>query len=217
MNPTLTFYPATNDSGSLGDYSSTSYTQSVDSTFEDAKERGIWLFGDSITVSDAKALAQNLIVDGIITAVFGKGGAPTRALLDYAEDRVALSGNPNIVVMASGSNDIFNPEIMPSQINRAISIFGPSAKIIWVTSWVQRWSQSTEIQFADSRNSGRVNGAIRSAPVTVVDWGRFLANALGRDKMYLRDGVHTTDGIGEKYSGRDARNALIANAVRSTL
>lgn len=213
--PSFTFYPATNDSGTLGDYTNSSYTESTDSTWTQAKNSGIWLFGDSITVGDAKDLATTILPDGIITAVMGKSGAPTRALLDYAENKVASIGAPRLVVMATGTNDIFCPEIMPSQIARAKSVFGDEARIIWVTTWAQRWAQSAEVQWADSRNSGRVNGAILSSGLRVVDWGRFLGNAVGRDKMYLRDGVHTTDGIGEKYSGRAARNSIIATAIRS--
>lgn len=211
----MTFYPATNDSGSLGDYTNNGSKTSTDATFISAATNGVWMFGDSITVADSKDFATRLsAAGGGYTAVYCQGGAPTRHVLDFAvAKKNQLSLQPQIIVMAAGTNDIFNPEIMTSQIQRTRNEF-PSSKILWVTTWVQRWSYSQDIQFADSRNSGRVNGAILDSGVdAVVDWGRFLANKPGRDKMYLRDGVHTTDGIGEAYSGQGARNQLIVDAA----
>lgn len=211
-----TFYPATNDSGALGDYSTNTVKESSDLTFITARSSGVWMLGDSITVSDSYEFAQRLYAaNGGTTAVFAQPGAPTRLLADYALAKKQEFGQPDVLIMATGTNDIFFPEVMPAQIARIKSEFNYS-KIIWVTTYVQRWSQSIEVQLADSRNSGRVNGAILNSGVDkIVDWGRFLTNKSGRTTNYLRDGVHTTDGVTTTYSGRGARNQLIVDSALS--
>lgn len=210
----LVYYRETNDSGTKGDYTANIPKESLDSTWITAKHNGIWLFGDSITVADAYSLAVLLDERHQYTvAVFAQGGAPTRAIVDYAIERKAKSDPavpPELIVMATGSNDIFYPEIMPSQIKRMKETY-PDSKIIWVTTWVQRKTVSTAVQFADARNSGRVNGAILGGNEYVVDWGRFLAEKSGRAEAYLSDGVHTN------LAGQAARNELIRQKIQQVM
>jgi hypothetical protein len=116
------------------------------------------------------------------------------------------------VIMAVGSNDVFNPPVMAAQITRLRAALEPrGVKVSWVDVQVSRIRYSTAVQLADQRNTGWVNAQIHSgcvAPCTVIGWGEFLsANPAYRLPAYLRDGVHTTD------AGKAAWAALIAAEV----
>ncbi len=196
-------------SGRLGSWNVLGRTTSPDAVFAAARS-GVWVYGDSITRSDYDNLATSLVAKGIVSAVDAQGGLPTTPAVDRLAVRVAAQGPPRVLVMATGSNDIFNPSYIATQTKRVRSIVGSTTKIVWVNVYVKRTSVSATMQTYDLRNSRTVNAAIGAAPANrVVDWYGFLLAKSSRPGAYLRDGVHTTS------SGQAARNALIVAKVTS--
>lgn len=197
-------------SGSLGDWTGNPVTETTASSIKLVKDRdGVFLFGDSITTQDARALAEDLLAQGDSLAVNAQGGRPTGPTVDELERWKNTYGLPSRVIVASGSNDIFDPRPMASQVERAAQLVGPQTCLTWVNVHVSRWSQPGGVQVADQRNTGWVNAQIaavatRYPNVNVVDWELFLASKPSRIDTYLRDGVHTSVPLGQ-----DARNALI--------
>lgn len=200
--------PSSSASGTLGDWTKNRRVLSEDSRFLRAQTGGIWLYGDSITAADARDLAVRLGAHGLVTAVDATPGIPTTPAVDRLAERVARQGSPDVLVLATGSNDIFAPTALGSQTGRVRSVVGPETEIVWVDVYVKRWSKTAAVQSADLANSQRVNGYIHTAPAdVVVGWYGFLLAKSTRPAVYLRDGVHTTE------SGRAARNVLIERAV----
>lgn len=200
-------------SGQLGDWTTLGRLISTERQIVPAVDRdGIYLFGDSITVATARGLAESLLADGITTAVNAWSGRPTTPAVDALEAWVADYGAPRRLVMALGTNDIFDPSVMAAQIERVMGIVGPQRTVIWPTVQASRSRQPTSVQVADQRNSGWVNAQIveasgRHPNLQVVDWSAFLAAKPSRLTAYLSDGVHTTS------SGAAARNHMLRRAV----
>ncbi|EAP97707.1 hypothetical protein JNB_19593 [Janibacter sp. HTCC2649] len=190
-------------SGSLGDWKLLGRTTSTDASFKAAKA-GVWVYGDSITRADYADLAASLTAKGVPSAVDAQGGLPTLPAVDRLAARVARQGSPRILLMATGSNDIFRPTFVGSAATKVRALVGPGTKIVWVNTYVKRTRVPATMQTYDLRNSMSVNTAVTTARVNVVvDWSGFLRAKASRPGAYLSDGVHTTP------LGRDARNALI--------
>lgn len=196
-------------SGGLGNWNTLGRTTSTDAAFSTARA-GVWVYGDSLTRSDYATLAASLQARGIPSAVDAQGGLPTVPALERLAARVARQGAPRILVMATGSNDIFRPTYIAPASTKVRRVVGAQTKIVWVIVYVERVRVSPTMQAADLRNSRTVNAAIASAPTNrVVDWYGFLMAKSSRPGAYLKDGVHTTT------SGQAARNALIVASVTS--
>lgn len=150
------------------------------------------LYGDSITFGGKSAFAAEMSARGLTTYVDAWSGRPTTPVADAI---VAETVFPPVVVVASGTNDIFNPTVMAAQIQRIknhIAEVSPTTKLYWVDVQATRWGQTDVIERNDQRNSMAVNLAIYQNMGTdhVLQWtARFMANPnlLG---TYLVDGVH---------------------------
>lgn len=200
-------------SGTLGDWTGASHTISTDTQIVPARTGGAWVFGDSIMVGDAYDLATKLNAMGLSMAVNAWSSRPTTPAVDALEEWVGEYGQPSRVVMATGSNDIFDPTVMAAQVDRVMAL-ATEAQVWWVNVYVGRTSVDAATREADVRNTGWINSQLARAlarhdRLTVLPWFEFLAaNPAYRLTAYLRDGVHTTDPI-----GRNSRNTLIANAL----
>ena len=131
--------------------------------------------------------------------------------VDALEDCARLYGLPRRIVMATGSNDIFEPPVMAEQVDRVMSIVGRSRVVFWVNVHVARTAQPASVRAADLANSHWVNEQIDSAAVRhpllrVVRWGERVATP-EMQVAYLKDGVHTNP------SGQFVRNSMIARAA----
>ena len=167
----------------------------------------VLIVGDSITVGNYKALAADL--PGRRLAVNARSG---RGTVDAVNQVLAMPVVPPRVIMAVGSNDVFNPTVMAGQVRRLRQALEPRGiRVHWVTVQVSRWKYSAATQLADQRNSGWVNAQIQAgctAPCRVIDWAAFLAsNPSYRIPAYLRDGTHTT------AAGTAAWGCLLAGGV----
>jgi len=160
----------------------------------------IRVYGDSITFGGKSALAAELASKGQDVFIDAWSGRPTTPVAD-AICNETVDGLPEDVVVASGTNDIFNSTVMATQINRiktciaaknAARTDGVTTRLFWVDVQATRWGQTDVIERNDQRNSMAVNLAIYQnvGTANVVQWTqRFMANPalLG---TYLSDGVH---------------------------
>ncbi|MGZ0150396.1 hypothetical protein ACXJJ3_25285 [Kribbella sp. WER1] len=176
---------------------------------------GIVLFGDSIAVQDGAALGKLLQQQlGTSFAQYSWAGQPTSAAVDEMAAWVKAYGLPRRIVMAVGSNDIFDPSAFGAQVERALRIAGPKRTVYWVDVQVARTDKPAAVQIADQRNSEWINLQLEQAQLQhlnlrVVHWAEFLAAHPERLHTDLRDGRHTT-----VPAGQDARNTLILQAIR---
>jgi len=198
-------------SGTLGPLGTR--TTSPAEGFAAARTDGVWAFGDSILRNDYPDLCTRLAVP---LAVDAQSSRNTEGCVDALEDHVTAHGEPARVVMACGTNDIFNPPAIVTQIDR-VAFLLPDTQVIWVDTWVRRWKRTDSIEqrLADQQNSGWVNAHIHEAAGRfdwgLVRWGQYLStpNSSGalRPPQLLIDGVHTAE------AGRVVRNTLIAQAL----
>jgi hypothetical protein len=163
---------------------------------------GVVLFGDSIAVQDGEALGRLLA---------------QRTGASFADAMAAWArayGLPHRIVMAVGSNDIFDPPGFTAQVDRALRIAGPGRTVYWVNVQVSRTDEPGPVQVADQRNSEWIDlqlaqAQLRYPNLRIVHWAEFLAARPGRMRTELRDGRHTT-----VPAGQNARNALILQAIQ---
>jgi len=176
---------------------------------------GVVLFGDSIAVQDGEALGRLLAQrTGASFAEYSWAGQPTSAAVDAMAAWARAYGLPHRIVMAVGSNDIFDPPGFTAQVDRALRIAGPSRTVYWVNVQVSRTDEPGPVQVADQRNSEWIDlqlahAQLRYPNLRIVHWAEFLAARPGRMRTELRDGRHTT-----VPAGQNARNALILQAIQ---
>lgn len=201
-------------SGRLGSWEDLANHISSDAEIQDALMfNGVFMFGDSIAVQDGSALEELLANrTGDAIAVHDWSGQPASAAVDALADWERRFGLPSRIVMAVGSNDIFDPPAFAAQVERAMHIAGPSRTVYWVNVHVSRARQPAAVRSADLENSAWVNqqleqAAVRHPNLRIVRWNEFLAAQPGEAASYLRDGIHTTQ------LGQQARNDLIVDAL----
>jgi hypothetical protein len=178
---------------------------------------GIFLFGDSIAVQDSSALERQLADrTGDSIAFHDWSGQPTSAAVDALAEWSRDYGLPRRIVMAVGTNDIFNPPAFAAQVERAMKIAGPGRTVYWVNVYASRTKQSAAVRDADLANSAWINqqleeAAVRHPNLRIIDWSDYLTSRPSGPTPYLRDGVHTTDPL-----GGNARNQLIIDAIQGS-
>jgi hypothetical protein len=176
---------------------------------------GVVLFGDSIAVQDGAALGRLLAQrTGASLAEHSWSGEPTSAAVDALADWAREFGLPHRIVMAVGSNDIFDPAAFTAQVDRAMRIAGSGRTVYWVNVQVSRADEPDAVQVADQRNSEWINLQLAQAQqrypnLRIVHWAEYLAARPSRVHTLLRDGRHTT-----VPAGQTARNTLIVQAIQ---
>jgi hypothetical protein len=204
-------------SGALGDWTILSRSISATATITYVRDHdGVCMFGDSISVQDGKALATKLLsTTGASLAVHNWSGRPTAPAVDALENWAIKYGLPRRILMATGTNDIFNPPVFAAQVDRTMRIVGPNRKVVWVNTQISRTAKSAAIQVADQRNSAWINlqlaeAARRYDNLRIIHWAEHLASSPNRLARYLRDGLHPSIPL-----GRNARNGLIIEAIKA--
>lgn len=181
----------------------------VISTAAEVDAAQVMLVGDSISVRSYKELAALLPVP---LAVNAHSGRNTRLSIDSLFKQMQGRQWPRVLVMATGSNDVFAPGETRAQVKRLLAGVPESTRVYWVNIRVQR----PGFVLADRVNTWHVNEAIQVGCVgrcTVVSWVGFLAVKPYRVRTYIdAGGVHPVIGVGTK-----AWAALIAGAVRPGL
>lgn len=222
-------------SGVLGDWSGLSHGlycfqpgSTVDTAYTRATKKGnpassaamacqgedIRIYGDSIAFGGKSALAVELNNLGYTLYADVWSGRPTTPAVDAL---VAETSLPNDVIMATGTNDIFNPTVMGAQVQRAENFIagynlahGTNVRLWWVDVQATRWGQTDVIERNDQRNSMAVNLAIyKRIPINnVISWSsRFMDNP-ALLTTYLVDGVHPKTGTGYAYWAASIRGWL---------
>jgi hypothetical protein len=172
------------------------------------------MFGDSISVQDGKSLAIRLQGrDGSPLAVNNWSSRPTSGAVDALQQWASTYGLPRRILMASGSNDIFDPPKFAAQVARAVSIVGQNRILYWVNLQVVRKSVTSTVQLADQRNGSWLNMQLydqqeKYPNLRIIRWAEWLWVKPYRLTHYLRDGVHPTVPLGQ-----DARNELIVQSL----
>ncbi|GAA1598702.1 hypothetical protein GCM10009804_64070 [Kribbella hippodromi] len=204
-------------SGALGDWTVLSHSVATEATITYVRDNdGVYMFGDSISVQDGKALASQLIArTGKTIAVHNWSGRPTAPAVDALQNWAVRYGMPRRILMATGSNDIFNPPVFAAQVDRTMRIVGSRREVVWVNVQCARTAKAAAVQLADQRNSAWINSQLLDAEkkysnLTVVRWAESLAAAPSHLTTYLREGVHTS-----VPAGQTARNNLILKALMS--
>lgn len=175
---------------------------------------GVYMFGDSISVQDGKALAIRLLNrDGSQMAVHNWSSRPTSGAVDALQQWASTYGLPRRILMASGANDIFDPPKFAAQVDRAMSIVGQNRTLFWVDIQAVRSALTATVQLADQRNSSWLNMQLYDAQekypnLRIIRWAEWLWVKPYRLANYLRDGVHPSVPLGQ-----DARNELIVQAL----
>ncbi|HZX02651.1 hypothetical protein [Kribbella sp.] len=201
-------------SGQLGDWTILSRSFSTPAAITYVRDHdGVCMFGDSIAVQDGKALATKLLNRGISLAVHNWSGRPTAPAVDALENWALKYGLPRRILMATGTNDVFNPPVFAAQVDRAMRIVGSNRKVVWVNTQISRTAKSAAVQVADQRNSAWINSQLHDAEkkypnLDIVRWAEYLASKPSRLTQLLREGVHTT-----VPAGQDARNDLIVQGL----
>ncbi len=202
-------------SGTLGSW--TNGTRAISTTTQIKRAvgtNGVYMFGDSISIQDGKALATRLLGrDGSQMAVHNWASRPTSGAVDALQQWATTYGLPRRILMASGSNDIFDPPKFAAQIDRAMSIVGQSRTLFWVDLQVVRTAQTAAVQLADQRNASWLNMQLYDAQekypnLRIIRWAEWLWVKPYRLANYLRDGVHPSVPLGQ-----DARNELIVQTL----
>lgn len=172
------------------------------------------LYGDSIASRCGAYLRTALAAKGKTLYTYTWSGQNTKGLFDAA---LSALRQPPTVIMAAGTNDVFQPPLVGPQIAKAKSYAAEAGThLMWVDTYVGR---STYLA-ADVRNSGWVNGQIYSqiGQGDVIGWNAALGYAVGRGRAlsyYLQDGVHpwATAGTGHG-NGCSFWAGVIAAGVR---
>lgn len=156
--------------------------------------RTVAVLGDSLTVQARRHLRTLLADDALkVAALFGEGmaggplsdgiGSPIMPAVvrEYAEDP------PDVVVVALGTNDVWQPGLSPASFERAWSAMTRSFEgscIVGVTV-----SETTEAARYDAGDAATVNRVIRRTADVVVDWA-VLGSAprfTGPDHIHLTE------------------------------
>lgn len=201
-------------SGELSDWTTKSKAISTATFYNRAKtDNGVWMFGDSIANADDSHLAGLLAPRTL--AVNNWNSRPTPPAVDALEDAISVyNGLPNYILMATGTNDIFDPPGFGAQVDRTMALVAGQAQVIWVNVYCGRFAVAQPIRESDIRNSGWVNNQLWARAgkydnLSIVDWYGFLCGNPGyRIGNLLSDGVHTTVPLGQ-----NSRNSLIMGAL----
>lgn len=205
-------------SGALGDWSASQRAISTPEIIAQVLAAdGLFMAGDSISVATARELAEMLLPSGDLLAVHNWSGRPTAPAVDALIGWLNTYGWPRRILMATGTNDIFDPTVMSAQVDRMMVAAGPLRKVMWVSVQCARWNSTPEVELADQRNTGWVNAQLYEASarwpnLRVIPWHRWLAVSPARLGMYLKDGVHVTL-PGAPYIGSTFRNTIIRDFI----
>lgn len=190
---------------------STSYTRATKATNKLSSAamacpgEDVRIYGDSITFGGKSALAAELNNLGYTLFVDAWSGRSTTPAVDALVAETVL---PNDVIMAVGTNDMFNPVVMGAQVQRAENFIaaynaehGTSVRLWWVDVQATRWGQTDVIERNDQRNSMAINMAIyKRIPVNnIIAWNQRFMDNPALLTTYLVDGVHPKTGSGYAY------------------
>lgn len=165
---------------------------------------GVMVFGDSIANQTSFEFATRMWDQhDLFTAVHNHPGRPTWACVDALEDYAEYIPDRGLV-MACGSNDVFDPDDWWEQIDRVLEI-ADGRPVYWISAYVERRGTGVDPdrKAADIRNSAWVNQQLYAMAMVhenlkVVDWYAAVASGGNEQRVsaWLTDGVHLTNPSG---------------------
>ncbi len=149
----------------------------------------VGVIGDSITTRCRNSLATQVAKQGKSLATNYWSGRPTRPTVDWLLSQPRL---PRVLVIQSGSNDIFDPRPVGAQVARLKAGLPSGITLLWSDVQVSRTRYSAAVQLADQRNSMWVNNQLREnlPKGQIIPWSLWFASSPSRLPYYLQDGVH---------------------------
>lgn len=174
----------------------------------------VLLVGDSITTLCKGYLTSRLQAQNLTWGVSYWSGRPTQPAVSWV---LSLSVKPKVVVMAIGTNDIYNTGVMAAQVQRLVTGLAPyGTRIMWVDVRAERPAYAV----ADMRNSRAVNAQIWDNPgVTPDKWMGWFDDQPSRVGLYIQkpNGVHPTTPAGCDFWGDALDNPIVAAAKAAKL
>jgi len=149
----------------------------------------VGIIGDSLTSRCRNSLATLVAKRGRTLAVNYWSGRPTTPTVSWLLSQPRL---PRVLVVQSGSNDIFDPRPMGAQVARLKTGLRPGTTLLWMDVQVARTRYSAAVQLADQRNSMWVDNQLREnlPKAQIIPWSSWFSSSPGRLTYYLQDGVH---------------------------
>jgi hypothetical protein len=171
-------------SGTLGNWQA--MTHGITGNWSTAN---VGIIGDSITTRCRNSFATLVAKRGKTLAVNYWSGRPTTPTVDWLLSQPRL---PRVLVVQSGSNDIFDPRPVGAQVARLKAGLPSGITLLWSDVQVSRTKYSAAVQLADQRNSMWVNNQLReNLPKSqLIPWSVWFASSPSRLPYYLQDGVH---------------------------
>jgi hypothetical protein len=180
----------------------------LDTPYDGDPQADVLLIGDSITTRSYAGFISAVEAAGHTAAVDYWSGRPTAPAVDRV---LSLTTKPKLIVMATGTNDIFDPSVMAAQIARLKAGLPSTTRLMWVDVQISR----PGYEVADQRNAMAVNQQIYQAipKDDVISWASMFWSAPWRIGYYLE-----TDGVHPKIPlGTDFRNAVLMGQVGPAL
>jgi hypothetical protein len=148
----------------------------------------VGIIGDSITSRCHRSLGTAVTKQGKTLAVNYWSGRPTAPTVDWLLSQPKL---PRVLIVAAGSNDIFDPRPVGAQVARLESRLPSGTTLFWVDVQAARSRYGASVQLADQRNSMLVNNELRdNLPTTqILSWSWWFASNPSRLSYYLQDGL----------------------------
>jgi hypothetical protein len=149
----------------------------------------VGIIGDSITSRCQRSLGTLVARQGKTLAVNYWSGRPTTPTVDWLLSQPKL---PKVLIVAAGSNDIFDPRPVGAQVARLKSRLPSGTTLFWVDVQAARTRYGAAVQLSDQRNSMWVNNQLREnlPKAQLVSWSWWFASNPNRLTYYLQDGLH---------------------------
>lgn len=156
------------------------------------------IIGDSIATFVVKDLVAELRRTSGETCVYDTWpGRATEGTANALLDIKRHHGLPPKVIVMSGTNDIFNPPLFETQMNRIVDGIGPGHEILWVSTFDSRRPASVQ-SHADERNTAWINDVLQrraahTPSLRIVRWDSLFRGDARNVDTLLSDGVHPNE------------------------
>jgi hypothetical protein len=149
----------------------------------------VGIIGDSITARCNRSLGTLVAKQGKTLAVNYWSGRPTTPAVDWLLTQPKL---PGVLIVAAGSNDIFDPRPFGAQVARLKAGLPSGTTLLWVDVQAARTRYGAAVQLSDQRNSMWVNNQLREnlPNAQIIGWSTPFVSSPNRLAYYLQDGLH---------------------------
>lgn len=181
-------------SGPIGPWQRYGHASSEREGFEAAAAdpSGVLLIGDSVAARIRDDLARALHEQRRPLSWDHWNGRPTHGAADTLVALDAAGHQPRTLVVVSGENDIFEPYLFATQVERFMRTAGPQRQVHWLVPLVSR-PDYTEADIANSARLAEVlvDASMRHPNLHLIEWRDHLTQLDDATRTKLMpDGVH---------------------------